>query len=153
MWPIVRPEALSEGVDNKAAVHALSRHRSKDPRFTDIILLRKDFCDNTKTVFGMHYVPTDENPADLPSRGKIRELVESLQSRGWNRKDIAVVDLADSTWSKRLHLSEISERLISTSKDMQDPNKSMCALAIPLPPHPMMHKEAIIYPPSVTHQY
>ena len=129
MWPTIRPEALSEGVDNKAAVHALSRHRSKDPRFTDIILMRKDFCDNTKTAFGMHYVPTVENPADLPSRGKIRELVESLQTRGWNRKDIAVINLADSTWSRRLHLSVISERLISTTIDMQDPNKSMCALA------------------------
>ena len=107
-----------------AAVSTFLGHRSKDPRMTDILLTKEDFCNNTRTEWHESYIPTDFNPADLPSRKKLDQLMQILIDSGYKKENIQVIDLNTEEWRSKIDTKTMSIRLIQTTRFMKDPNKS-----------------------------
>ena len=107
-----------------AAVSTFTRHKSKDPRLTDILLLKEDFCKLSRTEWLESYIPMDFNVADLPSKNKMDQLMELLISSGYKKENIQVIDLNSVEWKDKIDTQTMSRRLIKTTKHMSDPNKS-----------------------------
>ena len=118
------PAKMCQRIDNMAAVSTFLGHRSKDPRMTDILLTKEDFCNNTRTEWHESYIPTDFNPADLPSRKKLDQLMQILIDSGYKKENIQVIDLNTEEWRSKIDTKTMSRRLIQTTRFMKDPNKS-----------------------------
>ena len=94
-------------------------------------MLKQDIDIRIPTVSRSSYINTKLNPADLISRGLVQELIELLLRAGYHRSDIILIDLDTPEWTQRIDTRIMSQRLIDTTRDMMDPNKSKCVPAAP----------------------
>ena len=126
LYTLFIPLLLDERIDNKAAMNVFTNMKSRDPRLTEILMLKQDIDIRIPTVSRSSYINTKLNPADLISRGLVQELIELLLRAGYHRSDIILIDLDTPEWTQRIDTRIMSQRLVNTTHDMMDPNKSKC---------------------------
>ena len=131
LYTLFIPLLLDERIDNKAAMNVFTNMKSRDPRLTEILMLKQDIDIRIPTVSRSSYINTKLNPADLISRGLVQELIELLLRAGYHRSDIILIDLDTPEWIQRIDTRIMSQRLIDTTHDMMDPNKSKCVPTAP----------------------
>ena len=131
LYTLFIPLLLDERIDNKAAMNVFTNMKSRDPRLTEILMLKQDIDIRIPTVSRSSYINTKLNPADLISRGLVQELIELLLRAGYHRSDIILIDLDTPEWTQRIDTRIMSQRLIDTTRDMKDPNKSKCVPTAP----------------------
>ena len=104
------PAQLDERIDNMAAMNTFMSMKSRDPRLTDILLLKQDIDTRVPTVSRSSYINTKFNPGDLISRGLVQEMIDLLRRAGYQKSDIVIVDLDSPEWVQRIDTSVMSQR-------------------------------------------
>ena len=76
---------LNERIYNTAAMNTFTNMKSRDPRMTDILLLKQDIETSIYTVSRLPYINTKFNPGDLISRGLVQEMIDLLLRAGYRK--------------------------------------------------------------------
>jgi hypothetical protein len=109
----LRGQSLVVYCDNQAWVKSVQRGTPADPRLKEILAVHNQICREYDLTVHLMYVHTDTNiVADAASRHRTEEAISELESKGWAREDVRVLDLNTQPHLGPSDLSLLLDRMV-----------------------------------------